>query len=179
MGEKLTAELFADLVQAQRTGAGRWKARCPAHADRSPSLSIRAGNDGRVLLRCFAGCALDSILGALRLARRDLFAGPPPSPEQAAALRAAQQAREREARARRRARIDALIRVERLQAVVNRLGAKLARSPERDDLAALFHATCSQLHEAETEAEQWNPMRRVSAQDRTDFEQSEPTIRTV
>lgn len=179
MGERLTAEAFADLVQAQRTGAGRWKARCPAHADRSPSLSIRAGADGRILLHCFAGCALDSILAALKLARRDLFAGPPPSPEQTAALRAMQEARERDAKARRKARNDALIRVERFQAAVNKLGAKLVRSPENDVLAEVFHAACWQLHRAETEAEQWNPMRRVSAQDRKDFEQSERIIRTV
>jgi len=85
----MTAAAFAALVQAQRTGAGRWKARCPAHNDRSPSLSIRAGDDGRVLVLCRAGCALDSILSALKLAKRDLFAGPPPSPEQTAAIQAA------------------------------------------------------------------------------------------
>lgn len=56
----MTADAFAGLVQAQRTGAGRWKARCPAHADCSPSLSIRAWSDGHVLLHCFAGCALES-----------------------------------------------------------------------------------------------------------------------
>jgi hypothetical protein len=87
----MTADAFADLVQAQRTGAGRWKARCPAHADRSPSLSIRAGDDGRVLVLCRAGCSLDSILAGLKLAKRDLFAGPPPSLEQTAAIQAARE----------------------------------------------------------------------------------------
>jgi len=56
----MTAEAFAALVAASRTGSGRWQARCPAHQHRSPSLSIRAGSDGRVLLHCFAGCALGS-----------------------------------------------------------------------------------------------------------------------
>jgi hypothetical protein len=50
---------------------GRWKGRnglcrCPAHADRRPSLSVADGRDGRLLLRCFAGCAFDDILAALR-----------------------------------------------------------------------------------------------------------------
>jgi len=87
----MTAAVFADLVQARRTGAGRWKARCPAHNDRSPSLSIREGKDGHVTLYCRAGCSLDAIVAALHLVTDDL-SGPQPSPAQQAAIRAAQQA---------------------------------------------------------------------------------------
>ncbi len=162
----MTAAAFADLVQAQPTGAGRWKARCPAHNDRSPSLSIREGYDGRVLVLCRAGCALDTILAALRLGKRDLFAGPPPSPGQQAALRAAQEARQSAARAERKARLAALDRVEKLQAVVNALGEKLVRLPESDELGRLFHEACDRLHEAETEADTFYPMRRVRAQEK-------------
>jgi len=162
----MTAAAFADLVQAQRTGAGRWKARCPAHADRSPSLSIRAGDDGRVLVLCRAGCALESILAALKLAKRDLFAGPPPSPQQQAAIQAAREAHQQAARAERMARLAALDRAGKLQAVVNKLGAKLARSPENDALNQLFHSACDRLHAAETEADKYYPMRRVDAQDK-------------
>jgi hypothetical protein len=157
----VTPDAFADLVQAKRTGAGRWKARCPAHNDRSPSLSIREGDDGRVLVLCRAGCTLDSILAALKLRRRDLFAGPPPSPEQQAALRAAREARERAARAERKARLRALAGVEKLQAVVNALGAKLARLPDDDprgmELGRLFHTACDRLREAEAEADKFYP----------------------
>jgi len=39
---------------------------CPSHEDRSPSLSWRLSDDGRALLHCFAGCAFDEILAALR-----------------------------------------------------------------------------------------------------------------
>ena len=42
-------------VQAKPNGRG-WMARCPAHDDRTPSLSIAQGDDGRVLLKCHAGC---------------------------------------------------------------------------------------------------------------------------
>ena len=56
----MTADTFAVLVEARRTGNGNWQARCPAHADRSPSLSIGVGSDGRILLHCLAGCALES-----------------------------------------------------------------------------------------------------------------------
>lgn len=49
---------------------GHWTARggmcrCPAHDDRSPSLSIRAGRR-RLLLHCFAGCSAVEILDALQ-----------------------------------------------------------------------------------------------------------------
>ena len=166
----MTADAFADLVRAQRIGAGRWKARCPAHNDRSPSLSIREGDDGRVLVLCRAGCSLDSILAALKLAKRDLFAGPPPSPAQTAAIQAAREARQQGARAERKARLDALSQVEKWEAVVNALGAKLARLPDNDvrgaELTRLFHMACDRLHAAEVEADKYYPMRRVEAQDK-------------
>jgi hypothetical protein len=47
-------------------------ARCPGHDDRTPSLSVRQGYEG-VLVKCFAGCGLDKILGVLGLCTRDLF----------------------------------------------------------------------------------------------------------
>lgn len=39
--------------------------RCPAHSDRSPSLSIRPGRR-RLLFHCFAGCRTEDVLSALR-----------------------------------------------------------------------------------------------------------------
>src|SRR6266478_5794688 len=50
-----------------RPTRGGWMARCPAHTDRTPSLSIRIGGDGRVLLHCFAGCSYEKIRRALGL----------------------------------------------------------------------------------------------------------------
>jgi putative DNA primase/helicase len=46
---------------------------CPAHEDRSPSLTIGIGDDGRVLVHCKAGCSFDAVLAALRLEPKDLF----------------------------------------------------------------------------------------------------------
>lgn len=66
-------EIVANLDRAKRVGDGRWVARCPAHEDRSPSLSVRALDDGRTLLHCFAGCSVEDIVGALGLALEDLF----------------------------------------------------------------------------------------------------------
>ena len=39
---------------------------CPVHGDRSPSLSIRDGENGHILLHCFAGCAYEAVREALR-----------------------------------------------------------------------------------------------------------------
>jgi len=52
---------------------GSWTARCPAHADKGPSLAVREGEDGRVLLHCFAGCETASVLGAVGMDMTDLF----------------------------------------------------------------------------------------------------------
>jgi hypothetical protein len=48
-------------------------ARCPAHDDRSPSLSIKECSDGRVLIHCFAGCSPDAILESIGLSFRDVM----------------------------------------------------------------------------------------------------------
>jgi putative DNA primase/helicase len=45
---------------------GSWMARCPAHADRTPSLSICESNTGKVLVRCHAGCDQRDVIAALR-----------------------------------------------------------------------------------------------------------------
>lgn len=52
---------------------GRWTACCPAHADRSPSLAITALDDGRILLKCFAGCSAYEIVSAVGMDIQDLF----------------------------------------------------------------------------------------------------------
>jgi hypothetical protein len=65
----LTARLNLDGVLARlsairRSGHG-WVARCPAHDDQEPSLSIGRGVDGRALLHCFAGCTFREVRRAL------------------------------------------------------------------------------------------------------------------
>ncbi|MFA7604460.1 MAG: hypothetical protein WCY29_15785 [Novosphingobium sp.] len=65
--------LISQLDRLRRTGRGKWIARCPAHDDRGPSLSVRELDDGRVLIHCFAGCPVDAVVGALGLTLSDLF----------------------------------------------------------------------------------------------------------
>ena len=63
--------VLSRLQRVRRLSAG-WMALCPAHEDRSPSLSIREEN-GRVLVHCFAGCSTDAVCCALKIKVRDLF----------------------------------------------------------------------------------------------------------
>jgi hypothetical protein len=68
-----TEKVLARLVSVRAVGPGRWMARCPAHEDPHPSLSIAAGADGRVLLYCFAACRPEEVLRALGLKWSALF----------------------------------------------------------------------------------------------------------
>lgn len=72
--------ITAGLERVRRIGPGRWIARCPAHKDRTASLSIRELDDGRVLLHCFAGCSVESVVGAVGLQMEDLFPPRPATP---------------------------------------------------------------------------------------------------
>ena len=67
------SELLSRLTGLRRTRPDRWIAICPAHDDKSPSLSISETGDGTVLIRCWAGCGAKDIVGAVGLSLRDLF----------------------------------------------------------------------------------------------------------
>jgi hypothetical protein len=67
-------------VQGARPNGTGWMAHCPSHDDRTPSLSITQGDDGRALLHCHAGCTFKAIVAALGIEERELF----PSTEAAA-----------------------------------------------------------------------------------------------
>jgi len=65
----MTAEIIAKALGGRKAGQG-WMARCPAHNDREPSLSIREA-DGKVLVWCHAGCDQRDVITALK--DRDLW----------------------------------------------------------------------------------------------------------
>jgi len=68
----IATELLSRLDGVRSRGAGKWSARCPAHADKSPSLTIAEGDRG-LLVKCFAGCSLRAICIALGIEQRELF----------------------------------------------------------------------------------------------------------
>ena len=66
------SEVLALLDGVRRTGNG-WTARCPAHDDRSPSLSVGIGRGSQILFCCHAGCTTQAVLDRLGLTWAELF----------------------------------------------------------------------------------------------------------
>jgi len=69
----MSAEIIAKALGGWKVGSS-WIAQCPAHDDRTPSLSIRHADDGKVLVRCHANCDQERVIAALR--RRGLWGAP-------------------------------------------------------------------------------------------------------
>jgi len=67
------AERFVQRLSKVKGRNGTWTACCPAHEDKSPSLSVREADDGRVLVHCFGGCDVHTVLGAVGMDMTDLF----------------------------------------------------------------------------------------------------------
>ena len=89
----MTAEKLQDVLgrleKVKPTGQGKWMARCPAHEDNTPSLSIAEVDDGKVLVYCHAGCSHKDVVAAMGLTVKDLFAPSSPVPvKKNAAIRA-------------------------------------------------------------------------------------------
>ena len=68
-------DFLARLPHEPTKPNGETMCRCPAHADKRHSLSVREGNKG-IILKCFAGCEARDIVGAMGLKMADLFAAP-------------------------------------------------------------------------------------------------------
>jgi putative DNA primase/helicase len=66
--------LLVRFEEVKRVGPSSWMARCPAHDDRNPSLSVSV-KEGKLLLHCFAGCPAEAVLNAVGLSWRDLWEG--------------------------------------------------------------------------------------------------------
>ena len=67
------AKILSVLDGVRDRGRGQWYAKCPAHDDKSPSLSIKETSDGTVLIHCFGGCSVHDVVAAVGLELRDLF----------------------------------------------------------------------------------------------------------
>jgi hypothetical protein len=61
----MKAEAIAKALGGRRAG-NTWMARCPAHDDREPSLAMTDGPNGKMLVRCHAGCDQQVVIAALR-----------------------------------------------------------------------------------------------------------------
>ena len=70
------AHRLLDRLDRVLRNAGGWSARCPAHEDKHPSLSIGIAPDGGVLIHCFVGCTRAQILSAVGIQERELHPSP-------------------------------------------------------------------------------------------------------
>ncbi len=68
--DRIKDALRAEGCEPKGNANGNWH--CPAHDDRTPSLSITS-KDGQVLLHCHAGCEIESVLGKIGFRKSDLF----------------------------------------------------------------------------------------------------------
>ncbi len=76
--EEITAADIAAALECDNPGcschhegANGWQTHCPAHTDSHPSMSLREGDDGKVLFHCHAGCEQEDVSQALK--DRDLW----------------------------------------------------------------------------------------------------------
>jgi putative DNA primase/helicase len=68
----MTPEIVLSRFEGVRKLKDGFLAKCPAHDDRKPSLSITIV-DGKILFHCHAGCPTENILSTLGLTMADLF----------------------------------------------------------------------------------------------------------
>lgn len=66
-------ELLSRLEKVKPSGTDKWIARCPAHPDKTPSMSVKLTADGTILMHDFGGCSIDDICGAIGIETYDLF----------------------------------------------------------------------------------------------------------
>ena len=70
----MTLPEFLSHLEGVKGGGGQYSARCPHHGDAHNSLSVSVGKEGRILLRCHAGCTPEDVTWSMGLTMKDLFA---------------------------------------------------------------------------------------------------------
>jgi len=64
--------ILSKFTHVKKTSTG-YLAHCPAHDDKQSSLSLTLTDDGKILIKCFAGCSAEAIVEAIGLELKDLF----------------------------------------------------------------------------------------------------------
>jgi len=65
MTQLMISDIAHGLDKVRWHGDYEFLACCPAHDDRNPSFSVTDSN-GKILVKCWAGCSQESVIGALR-----------------------------------------------------------------------------------------------------------------
>lgn len=66
-------EKFISRLEGVKRIGEKCLAKCPGHDDQNSSLSVSKGDDGRILIKCFAGCTAEHIVESMDLRMKDLF----------------------------------------------------------------------------------------------------------
>ena len=80
-------EFVSRLDGVKSNGQNSYTACCPVHGDTHNSLSISEGDDGRILVNCFAGCSTQDIVETMGLNMSDLFSQNVNTPTSAASYK--------------------------------------------------------------------------------------------
>ena len=59
-------EAWPVLQIAHANSSGWYSAICPAHADERPSLGVKEGEYGELVVNCFSGCKTIDVINAIR-----------------------------------------------------------------------------------------------------------------
>lgn len=70
-------QIIDRLDCVRHNGGGRYQARCPAHDDKDPSLSVKVLDSGKISIKCWAGCDIHSIMHAIGYKVSDLYPDDP------------------------------------------------------------------------------------------------------
>lgn len=145
----MTASQFASLLHARPVGRGKWIARCVAHPDRNPSLSIAVGKRVPVVIKCMsAGCETKAILDAMGLGFSDLYEGAP-TREQYRAIEA-ERKRQKALEAKHKCELVRLIHQAKYwESEVIRIGKLLESDFDSVKLARQFHWALERSRSAE------------------------------
>ena len=147
------AEFLPLLRKVRRVRRGEWMALCTAHPDKHPSLSIKEGRGGRILLICRSHqCSAESICRALGLKLSDLFADNKLSPADRINLAKARRQREIDADQLAEERRSQRRKAQAWETAANLLFEKMLVAEgtlEADELAQLWHKALDKMREAE------------------------------
>jgi hypothetical protein len=56
-----------DALEIARSGSDGWyQAHCPSHLDTHPSLGVKEGDDGELVVHCFFGCTNKEVIDAIK-----------------------------------------------------------------------------------------------------------------
>lgn len=71
----MSVEALLSRLEGVQGNGPSYRAICPSHnsKNKTRSLSIKDCDDGRVLVKCFAGCAVEAVVGVLGLDLSDLM----------------------------------------------------------------------------------------------------------